>query len=112
MANEEKIYEVVISPSANDRMAEHFEFLARVSIEAARRLLDELTVDIRSLQEMPYRNPAYDRPYVPTGKYRYLVCAKRYLLIYQIENDIVYVNDIHDSRQNEGRDMLNPKQQR
>lgn len=108
MTNEEKAYKVVIAPSANDRMAEHFEFLASVSVDAANRLLDELMEDIQSLERMPYRNPTYDRPYVQPGKYRYLICAKRYRIVYQIGADTVFIDDIHDSRQSDNKDMLNP----
>ena len=52
-------------------MAEHMEFLARVSEDAANRLLDELMKGIRSLAKMPFRNPVYDRPYLSPGKMSY-----------------------------------------
>jgi mRNA-degrading endonuclease RelE of RelBE toxin-antitoxin system len=94
-------YHVIIAPSANDRMYEHFEFLARVSESAAERLLDELLADINSLEHLPYRNPIYDRPYLPTGKYRYLLSCDRYRIVYQVENDIVFVDDIQDCRQSD-----------
>ncbi|MDR0840133.1 MAG: type II toxin-antitoxin system RelE/ParE family toxin [Christensenellaceae bacterium] len=107
MANEEKTYKITIAPTANDRMAEHFAFLAQVSADAANRLLDELMEDILSLQKMPYRNPIYERPYVQHGKYRCLISTKRYRIVYQIEGDTVFVDDIHDSRQSDDKDMLN-----
>jgi len=108
MASEEIIYKVIVAPAANDRMAEHFEFLARVSESAANKLLDGLLDDIESLQKMPFRNPIYDRPYVPPLKYRYMVSNKRYRIVYQIVNDTVFVDDIQDCRQNDDRDLLNP----
>ncbi|MDR1893016.1 MAG: type II toxin-antitoxin system RelE/ParE family toxin, partial [Oscillospiraceae bacterium] len=61
MGNKEITYRVMVAPSANDRMAEHFEFLARVSESAANKLLDELASDMASLEKMPFRNPVYDR---------------------------------------------------
>ena len=106
MANEEKTYKVIVAPAANDRMAEHFEFLTRVSENAAIMLLDGLVNDIESLQEMPYRNPVYDRPYVSTLKYRYLLSNKRYRIIYQIIDDTVFVEDIQDCRQDANKGMI------
>ena len=108
MASEEIIYKVIVAPAANDRMAEHFEFLARVSESAANKLLDGLLDDIESLQKMPFRNPIYNRPYVPSLKYRYMVSNKRYRIVYQIVNDTVFVDDIQDCRQNDDKDLLNP----
>ena len=99
MEDDEKVYSVIVDPSANDRMAEHIEFLARVNEGAANRLLDELLSDIKSLETLPYRNPIYDRPYVPADKYRYMLSCKRYRIVYQIDSDIVFVDDIEDCRQ-------------
>lgn len=99
-------YQVVIAPAANDRMFEHFEFLARVSESAAIKLLDGLVADIRSLDRMPYRNPVYDRPYLQSGKYRYMMSCGRYRVVYQIEESTVYVDDIQDCRQSEGGSLL------
>ena len=106
MANNDKTFAVILSTAANDRIAEHFEFLARVSEEAADRLLDGLINDIQSLCKMPYRNPVYDRPYVQPLKYRYLISCKRYKIVYQIVDDTVFVDDIQDCRQNEENDLL------
>ena len=102
----EKIYHVSVDPAANDRMAEHLEFLSRVSKSAANRLLDELLTSIRSLKKSPYRNPVYDRPYLPLGKYRYLISGKRYRIVYQIDGDFVFVDDIQDCRQIDEKNIL------
>jgi len=106
------VYKIIVAPAANDRMAEHFEFLARVSEGAADRLLDELTDDIKSLQRMPYRSPVYDRPYLQNGKYCYLLSHKRYRIVYQILNGTVFVDDIQDCRQSDEKDILNPKEKK
>ena len=102
----EKVYRVIIDPAANDRMEEHIEFLARISESAANRLLDELLAGIRSLETSPYRYPVYNRPYLPIGKYRYLISGKRYRIIYQIDGDFVFVDDIEDCRQGEDKSIL------
>jgi len=103
----EKTYSVIIDPAANDKMYEHLEFLARVSVTAASRLLEELLADIRSLEKYPYRNPPYDRPYLPQGKYRYILSNKRYRIVYQIDGDYVFIDDICDCRQDDDKSILN-----
>ncbi|NLO40206.1 MAG: type II toxin-antitoxin system RelE/ParE family toxin [Ruminiclostridium sp.] len=107
MACNEKNYQVIISPDANDRMVDHFEFLARVSIHAANRLLDGLLVDIRNLQTDPFRYPLYNRPYLPIGKYRYILSNKRYRVVYQIIGTQVFVDDIQECRQDDDKSILN-----
>jgi len=106
MSSDEIKYNVIIDPAANDRMFEHYEFLARVSGSAAEKLLNGLLKDIRSLEYMPYRNPIYDRPYIQQGKYRYIVSCDRYRVVYQIEDTIVFVDDIQDCRQSEEKNLL------
>ena len=100
------VYRVIIDPSANDRMFEHFEFLARVSRAAAEKLLDNLMASIHSLEHMPQRNPVFSRPYLPNGKYRYLISHNRYRIVYQIEGKNVFVDDIQDCRQSDLNNLL------
>ena len=106
MENECERYTVVIDPAANDRMYDHFEFLARVSERASDKLLDGLIGDISSLEQMPYRNPVYDRPYLPKGKYRYMLSCKKYRIVYQIEGNNVFIDDIQDCRQDSDKNLL------
>jgi mRNA-degrading endonuclease RelE of RelBE toxin-antitoxin system len=99
-------YQIKISPVANDKMYLHFEFLARVSETAAENLLDTLISDISSLEHLPKRNPAYERTHLKKGTYRYMISAKRYRIVYMIVDDIVYVDDIQDCRQNEDKHIM------
>ena len=108
MSDEKTEFSVVIDPAANDRMYDHFEFLAQVSEAAAEKLLNGLIKDITSLEFMPYRNPVYDRPYLQSGKYRNILSCDRYRIVYQIEGTTVYVDDIQDCRQSDSS-MLNKK---
>ena len=101
-----KKYQVSISPAANDRMYDHFEFLARVSEKAARNLLAELLKDIKSLKIMPQANPYFDRPFLESGKYRYKLSYRRYRIVYQIIKDNVFVDDIQDCRQDDDKNIL------
>lgn len=106
MEHEGAVFKVIIDPAANDRMYEHFEFLARVSEQAAVKLLNGLVTDMRSLERMPYRNPMFDRPYLPGGKYRYMMSCSRYRIVYQIEADTVFVDDIQDCRQSDASNLI------
>jgi len=108
MDNVDKVYTVIIDTAVNDRMSDHFEFLARVSESAAERLLDNLVADMHSLECMPFRNPVFNRPYLRSGKYRYMVSCERYLIVYQVVGDTVFVDDIQDSRQADGKSLLYP----
>ena len=101
-----KKYRVLVSPSANDRMYDHFLFLAQVSENAAHNLLTRLIKDIQSLDHMPQINPYFDRPYVEQGKYRYKLSARRYRIVYQIIKDTVFVEDIQDCRQDDEKSLL------
>ena len=106
MESEHTEFQVIIDPVANDRMFEHFNFLAQVSVSAANGLLDELLIDIESLETFPYINPEFNRPYLPQGKYRYKITSKRYRIIYQIEDNFVFVDDIQDCRQDDDKSLL------
>jgi hypothetical protein len=106
MYEADRKYTVVVDPAVNDRMYEHFEFLARISESVAERLLDNLVEDMYSLEHLPYRNPVFTRPYLKSGKYRYIVSCERYLIVYQIVNDTVFVDDIQDSRQADDKSFL------
>jgi plasmid stabilization system protein ParE len=101
-----KKYNIRVAPAANDRIAGHFEFLARVSEKAANELLDELIEDIKSLGTNPQINPYLDRPYIEPGKYRYKLSYGRYRIVFKIVNDTVFVDDIQDCRQGDDKSLL------
>ena len=106
MEGDSEKYKILVAPAANDRMADHFAFLAEVNERAAERLLDTLLLDIRSLEERPFRNSPYERPFTPAGKYRYLLSAKRYRIVYRVRDGTVFVDDIQDCRQDDDKSML------
>jgi mRNA-degrading endonuclease RelE of RelBE toxin-antitoxin system len=101
-----KKYNIRVAPAVNDRIDGRFEFLARVSENAANELLDELIEDIKSLETNPQINPYLDRPYIELGKYRYKLSYGRYRIVYQIVNDTVFVDDIQDCRQDDDKSLL------
>ncbi|MBO5214435.1 MAG: type II toxin-antitoxin system RelE/ParE family toxin [Clostridia bacterium] len=97
-----KQFNVVISARATSDMGSHVSFLAKVSTSAAKKLAQDFRIAAESLERLPLRNPFLTGEYLPQNKYRYLIFAKRYLLIYQIKNDTVFVDYVLDCRQDYG----------
>ncbi len=97
-----KPYTVVISDEAAQMLVSHARFLAQVSEKASLRLVNEFYEKAESLEQLPERNPWLADPLIPTGRYRKLLFAKRYLLIYQIKKSTVLVEAVVDTRQEYG----------
>jgi plasmid stabilization system protein ParE len=92
-------FEVVISDAALAMLDSHMDFLANVSVTAAKKLLDEILDDIASLSEHPMRFPAYQNQFIADSRYRRMLSAKRYLVIYEVDKSTVFVDYIVDCRQ-------------
>lgn len=95
----DKFYKVIISSMAADMLITHSRFIANVSEKAALQFVEEFNKATKSLEEFPERNPLVYDPMIPEGKYRKLAIFKRYLLIYQIKGESVYVDALLDCRQ-------------
>jgi len=94
-----KKYNVIISKRAGSMLQSHARFLAQVSEQAANDFIAEFQESVQSLEVMPKRNPYLNDMTLPQNKYHKLVIKKRYLVIYQIKQDIVYVDYVVDCRQ-------------
>ena len=99
MDSENKKYMVVISDEATQMLVSHARFLAQVSESAAMRLINSFQEHTKSLEQFPERSPWLTDPMIPAGKYRKLLLEKRYLLVYQIKENTVYVDAFLDTRQ-------------
>lgn len=100
MENENEMYNVIVSDIAAEMLLVHVRFLANVSEEAARKLIEEFKISAKSLETFPDRNPRIADLALPINKYRSLLLMKRYLVIYQIKIKRVYIDYIVDCRQN------------
>jgi len=80
-------------------LAGHVQFLAEKSPEAARKTKNELLQAIRSLTQMPERYPFLNVEFIPPNKYHKMFVEKWYLVLYQIQDEAVYVEQIVDCRQ-------------
>lgn len=92
-------FEVTVSDAALAMLDAHVDFLAGVSKSAATKLVDEILGDIETLSENPQRYPAYENQFITEPRYRKMLCAKRYLVIYEVSENMVFVDYIVDCRQ-------------
>ena len=95
----ESSYSVVVSERAAQMLVSHASFLANVNVEAANRLTSEFVETANSLRNMPQRHPWLRGDYIPRNTYRFALFEKRYMLVFQIVDDIVYVDYVVDCRQ-------------
>lgn len=96
---EREKYDIVISDAALSMLDCHIDFLTRVSGHAAIKVTDEILRDMESLSQNPQRYPAYENPFILENRYRKMLSAKRYLILYEILEYTVFVDYIVDCRQ-------------
>lgn len=99
MSEKNKRYEVKITETAWTMLLEHVRFLANVSVPAANRLIDAFVEVTGDLAVMPERNSWLSHEAIPFQKYRKLHFTKHYLVLYQLQGNIVYVSAVVDCRQ-------------
>jgi plasmid stabilization system protein ParE len=99
MGSVDKRYRVIIPERAGEMLVQHARFLAQVNTQAADKLRIDVIEAAKSLQEFPERGSRLTDPALPANKYRKLLVDKRYLLIYQIKDNTVYIDYIVDCRQ-------------
>ena len=95
-------FRVNVSGFSRQMLASHLHFLVQKSLGAARRTQNEIVAAIRSLATMPQQLPFLNMEFIPPNKYHKMVIRKRYLILYQIKNETVYVDYIMDCRQDYG----------
>lgn len=92
-------YHVIVSERATQMLVSHVGFLAKVSPGAAERLTTEFEKAAKSLEFMPQRCPWLTGEYIPGNTYHFILFEKRYMIIFQIADDIVYADYVVDCRQ-------------
>ena len=94
----DKKYKVIVSDRAKRMLGTHIRFMAQVNKDAAKAKKQELMEAMHSLERMPQRFPFFEEAYIPTNKYHKMFVSKWYLVLYQIQDDTVYVDYILDCR--------------
>ena len=99
MGNTNKLYKVIVSDRATDMLLQHVRFMAQISLPAADMLRAKIIEAAKSLEDFPERNSWLSDPVLSATKYRKMIINRRYLLIYQIKADIVYIEYVLDCHQ-------------
>lgn len=94
----DKKYKVIVSDRAKRMLGAHIRFMAQVNKDAASTKKKEIITAIRSLNYMPQRFPFFEEAYIPPNKYHKMFIEKWYLILYQIQDDTVYVEYIVECR--------------
>ena len=94
----DKKYKVIVSDRAKRMLGTHIRFMAQVNKDAAKAKKRELLEAMRSLERMSQRFPFFEEPYITPNKYHKMFIEKWYLVLYQIQDDTVYVEYILDCR--------------
>ena len=92
-------YRVIVSERATQMLVSHAAFLAQVNLEEAKRMTAEFKKTANSLELMPQRCSWLTENYIPRNAYRFILFEKRYMIIFQIVDDIVYADYVVDCRQ-------------
>ena len=93
-----KRYKVIVSDRAKRMLGTHIRFMAQVNKQAAVEKKKEIMTVLRSLSQMPQRYPFFEELYITPNKYHKMFIEKWYLVLYQIQDDTVYVEYILDCR--------------
>ena len=92
-------YTIIVSDKASDMLQRHIAFIANVSKKAAGDQKKEIVDAIKRLKEDANIYPFFENEFIPKNKYHKYVISKRYIILYQIKDDVVYVDYIIDTRQ-------------
>ncbi len=95
-------YKIVISETAKNQLGQHILFVANVNTESAKKLKKHIMKQLSALTEMPRRYPYLNGEYLAKNHYRKMPLENRYLAIYHINDDTVFVDYILDCRQDYG----------
>lgn len=94
----DKKYKVIVSDRTKRMLGTHIRFMVQVNKDAAKTKKQELMEAMRSLERMPQRFPFFEEAYIPPNKYHKMFIEKWYLILYQIQDDTVYVEYIVECR--------------
>ncbi len=91
-------YKVVAAHCIHTMLLQHTEFIARVSIPAAKRFREEFADVLKRLSENPFQFPPYEDPNLPKGVYRGAFFARWYKAVFSVSNSVVYLDAVFDCR--------------
>lgn len=92
-------YKILLASRVDSQLLKHTEFLARVSLPAAKRFRDEFAKILERLETNPLQFPMETDLGLPEGMYRKALFSKRYKALFSVEGDTVYLDAVVDCRQ-------------
>ena len=95
-------YKVILAKRVDTTMLRHTQFLAQVSVPAAKQFYKEFKEVLDALKRNPFQFPVEEDQNLPKGQYRKALFAKRYHAIFMVEGETVYLDAVVDCRM-EGR---------
>ncbi len=95
-------YKVIISDRARIMLETHIRFMAQVNKKSAIEKKKQILTALRSLEQLPSHFPFFDEMYIPPNKYHKMFIKKNYIVLFQIQDNTVYVDYIIDCRTDYG----------
>ena len=92
-------YKVVFGSRVDHMLLRHVEFLARVSVPAAKQFRDKFKKVIHEIEENPYQFPYEVDMNLPADTYHKALFAKRYKALFLVDDKTVYLDAVVDGRQ-------------
>ena len=97
-----KLYKVVVADKAKEALGEIIAYIAADSLQNAQSVKTEIIKALNSLAVLLERFPFLEGEFIPYNKYRKMVVLKRFLVIYQLKAETVYVDFVLDCKQDYG----------
>ena len=92
-------YTVIFVSRVDAQLLKYVEFWARVSIPAAKAFRTEFAEILAQLEDNPFLFPPETDPNLPAGLYRKALFAKRYKVLFSVDDATVYLDAVIECRQ-------------
>ena len=93
-----KIYNVIVRPSVLIQLDKYIRFAANVSSKFAKAIRDKFYKELYELPNNPEQYPLWQPDFELADPYRNILIKKRYLIIFYIEENNVFVDYLLDCR--------------
>ena len=103
---EKNHYNIQFTPASILKLASHIEFLAQINENAAMSLYDSYEEAKEFLKSTPEICPKYYPDIVIDANLKYKLFGSRYRIVFEIIENIVYVQDIQDCRQDTDKNLI------
>lgn len=90
---------VIVSSRVGEMLLRHMEFLARVSLPAAKQFRKEFAILLEEWKQNPYQFPWETDPNLPEYTYRKALFFRRYKALFIVEESNVYLDAVVGCRQ-------------